>query len=52
MNNQPADYVDAREINNPHLKEAANMLRKQQAKIEYFEDKPQCEELFEILKDA
>jgi len=24
----------------------------QQAEIEYFEDEPQCEELFEILKDA
>jgi hypothetical protein len=25
--NELADYVDAREINNPHLKEAATMLR-------------------------
>ena len=36
--NELADYVDAREINNPHLKEAANMLRKQQAEIEEFKE--------------
>jgi len=29
-----ADYVDAREINNPHLKEAATMLRQQQTLID------------------
>ena len=32
--NELANYVDKREINNPHLKEAATMLRQQQAEIE------------------
>ena len=32
--NELADYVDAREINNPHLKESAYMLRQLQAENE------------------
>ena len=32
--NELADYVDKREINNPHLKEAATMLREQQRTID------------------
>jgi hypothetical protein len=33
-----ADYVDAREINNPHLKEASAMIRRLVAENEFLKD--------------